>query len=273
MIYELCLLHDGEIVPHPTTYERDDTDFKGCRPAEAVTYDALYPTLQPVSTAFPVRQSVTYSKRWPSVALLGVNKAIQHEAAIILFGKNVWRISETELSDCNHMWEIYNSYFQQIVTSFDMRDVTPRQLMDVTDNILGCGNIDGEEEKFYEDDDAREYTHKVRIEKMREIWKFKRDMLEGMQLKSLVLDIRNLFCPGGCCRVPIINQLCLDLKQRGPWYKLKPNLEDELVDSHKTDIEAKRLTNVKVVGLRHPKEARLIRQRWGLDLAALLVRN
>ncbi len=257
LIYEHCLLHDGEINPHPIYFERTELESKGCVPAKRMNFGDI--------SMFRIT-NVRYSKQLPSVALLGVNHAIQHEAATILYGKNVWRISDTQLFagfrmfDMFDMFDSYSSYFRHIVTSFDMRDVHPQHLMGITNHVM---NTSGDYDKEHYGMGRR--IHDMRIDSLCATWAFKQSSLEQMRLKSLVFDFRNLFCPNGCCRLSVIKLLCEQLGQDGPWYRLEPAFTFESQATNSTTNEAKRSTDVKVVGLRNPQEKRLIQNMWGLD--------
>lgn len=262
MIYEICLLHDGEINPHPTDYERIEIKFKGGVPAKMMSDHILNPSL---------KSPVKYSRQWPSVALLGVNKAIQDEAATILFGKNVWRLSGLALESrsMSDLWENYRKYFLHVTTSFDMRDITPPQLMYIT-NVVSKWRIEkGKNIEVSDSGDTGLSTHNCRIKAMRANWNVKRSFLEGMQLKSLVFDIRNLFCPSGCCRFSIIKQFCEHLGTEGQWSRLWQKSGRSLSTAAEFDAEAVTRTDIKIVGLKVPEERRPFQKLWGLDLEDL----
>ena len=256
LIYEHCLLYDGEINPHPTWFERIEMEERDCVPAKMMNCGNIGIFRKP---------NMRYSKQWPSVALLGVKRAIQREAATILFGKNVWRISDTQQCAGINIFDSYSSYFRHIVTSFDMRDVHPQQLMKITNYIMATLGIYGEETDSRIGTRRTEAIHNLRNRALCITWAFKRMSLERMQLKTLVLDIRNLFCLNGCCRLSVIKLLCEQLGRRGPWYRLEQAISSDSL-AHFTPIEAKRSTDVKVVGLGYPQEARLIQEIWGLDI-------
>ncbi len=251
LIYDHCLLHDGEINPYPRYFERTEMESTYCYPAKMMSFGDIG-TFR--------KANLRYSKQWPSVALLGVNRAIQREAATILYGKNVWRISDTQLCAKFDIFDNYSNYFRHIVTSFDMRDVHPQRLMGITNHVIStCG---GYGQGHY---GIGRRIHDLRINEFGSIWAFKRLSLERMQLKSLVFDFCNLFCPNGCCRLSVTKLLCERLGQDGPWYRLEHAIPSDSL-TYFTPNEAKRSTDVKVVGLRYPQEAWLIQEIWGLDI-------
>lgn len=258
MIYKYCLIHHEDIDPHPPNYN-----------APLIKAQDKHTWALIKGFKRRLNERIGFSKEWPSVSLLGVNKAIRHEAATILFGKNVWWISDVDVHGMN-IWETYRHYFRHIATSFDMRDVTGNQLLAVSNKVLERGIVGDEEASVScESPITRKHTHDLRIATMRSIWLFKVKLLQNMQLHSLVLDVDNLLCPSACCRVSMISSLCINMGSNGPWYQKLPFswIDDSLAESDTLGPTAtKRYTDVKVIGLRNLDEARMVQRHWGLDI-------
>ncbi len=101
MIYEYCLVVRYELKPHPTDYER-------------------YEIQRPLP-------------RRPDIALLGTNKQINAEAATVLYGKNLWRVShQSNIAEQPEIWKKNVSLFRHVIVSFDFRDLHQSQLLELT---------------------------------------------------------------------------------------------------------------------------------------------
>ena len=132
----------------------------------------------------------------------------------------------------------------------------------------------------------------------RTFW-WKHELINWMvpTLKSLVIDVENLYCPRGCCRDPLLRDLCLRLSQYAPYYRLKLDgsltpvendcfwLNDERVGNWKEisargsekvgEIESispkavnlalrvKHKVDVKVIGFNDDRERDNFRKPWG----------
>ena len=97
MIYEHCLVVDYTIMPYEEFY------WVRCKGLE-------------------------YWRPRPTVALTAVNKSIGAEAAQVLFGKNVWRISSTtrlpflQRKPGLSVWGLYATLFRKVKITFDEMD-------------------------------------------------------------------------------------------------------------------------------------------------------
>ena len=260
LIYEHCLLYDGEIIPFPNKYERQEVEgwlqFSNDRilspprgPKKAGGQDAFlgYPYIK--------REALQTVNR-PCVALLGVNSTIRDEAASILFGKNVWRISSKSYvqEDKAGLWETYAKYFRYVVTRFDACDVDEAQLLDIS-----MEEIDRVEEDFgHFDQTGTAHTHLKQLSLLKDGVIAKRNILHQMNLKSLSFDFWNTFCPIGCCRREALQSCLICLGSKGPWYKLGREQDD--------DLEIKQRTDVNALGLKNDEEKKLFWETWGLKV-------
>lgn len=119
LIYGYCLLHDGEIIPYPNYDEKEQIIESGKKPAK--TCFGRIGTEKDLQSC----AGIVYAADWPSVALLAVNKVIQEEAAVILFGQNVWRLSFVEflgMGDEEVLWDKHQSHFRHITTHISETD-------------------------------------------------------------------------------------------------------------------------------------------------------
>ena len=90
LIYGYCLIHDGEIIPYPTVDEVKQIEASGGTPAKR---SMIRKSIEYNERELRSCAETKYATDWPSIALLGVSKGIREEAAILLFGMNVWRLS------------------------------------------------------------------------------------------------------------------------------------------------------------------------------------
>lgn len=161
MIYEYCLIVEGQINPYPTEYEK-----------------------QELMRPFP---------RKPDVSLLQVNKLIRAEAGIILYGKNLWRLSYNKAED--PMWEVSKKLIRRLMVNFDVRD------LDSTDQLetsLKARMFCYETHDTSISDMCHSYLGAKLIE---EIWWWKIRMISQMMLTTLALDFTNCYCTHFCCRL------------------------------------------------------------------------
>ena len=157
MIYEYCLVVEGEINPYPTDYERNEL----MRP-------------------FP---------RKPDVALLQVSSVVQAEAKIVLFGKNLWRLSYNKKND--PMWDAYGELVRKLIISFDVRDLDSNDRLQTA--IFEWGYQDNWE-------DLKDKCHNQACNDLiDDVWWWKISRISEMMLTGLILDFTNCYCPNGCC--------------------------------------------------------------------------
>lgn len=164
-IFEYCLLVEGEINSYPTRFEKEDG----------------------------------YVQKRPSAALLSVNEALRAHAAPILYGKNIWRIS----NDFN--WDVF-SYdrskgalkgwqcswwlIRHVTISFDYRDYDPSSMLQISREALEneCTSLEPAE--------LADWIHDRRKGKAYDWWYGRAAWILDPPLESLEVD-----CPSGCCRM------------------------------------------------------------------------
>ncbi len=170
MIYEYCLVVNYELNPHPTDYEQ-------------------YEMQRPLP-------------RKPDVALLKTNKQIHDEAAIVLYGKNIWRVShQSNIAVKHQIWRNV-SLFRHVVVSFDFRDLHSSQLLEISRAVHKSGRtIETEAEEAF----VSAMIHADRRYDLESPWMAKARWVGEMHLKTIVLDFSNAYCPSGCCRAHMTN--------------------------------------------------------------------
>ena len=259
LIYERCLMYDGQITPFLRNYERMVED----RPPQLIPWagcerrrkDDLGPFV-----GYPRhKRNARQTEKIPCVALLRVNSTIRNEAAIILFGKNVWQLSSAsyERNDRYSLWRTYAKYFRHIVTRFEARDVDETKLLDIEMREMARIEDDSEDSDHF-DQAGSIITHQEKVSLLRDEFTAKRDILQRMNLKSLSLDFSSLSCPAGCCRREALQSCLVCLGSVGPWYRLERERD--------RGLEAKTETSVKVLGLKDEKERNLFWETWGLKV-------
>ncbi len=161
MIYDYCLLVQGEIIPYPTYYEKEE-----------------------IGRPLPQK---------PDIALLQVNKQIRAEAADMLYGQHVWRLSYNSTEDS--MWNSSTEFIRKVVVNFDAQDLVSSALITMT--RLENGQEGAPLTKF------GDVCHNAGcVELVEKIWSWKIGMIAKMtKLTDLTLDFTNCSCPHGCCRL------------------------------------------------------------------------
>lgn len=99
--------------------------------------------------------------------------------------------------------------------------------------------------------------HKIGLEDMKSDYAWRSEELSGMQLKSLVFNVEDLFCPRGCCRHRMLEIFCKSMGREGPWHRLEAD-EEVLKECRKTRI--------KVLGLQDDSEKEIFMEIWGLEV-------
>ena len=245
-IYEHCLLYDGVIDPFPNKEEHP--------------YNYGAPTLRDIERSIrEIKNEPCVAREIqnkPCVALLGVNSKIRDEAASTLFGKNTWRLSfGTVLQDKKYRWwETYAQYFRHLVTSFDDRDADEIKLLDLymEEQII---------KRAFEDSDhfnpaGTADIHQRQLSIMKDGFIAKKNILLQMELKTLSIELRDLFCPSQCCRREALQTLLIHLGSTGPWYRLE--------QERGRDRDSKPRTDIKLLGLEDDKERKFFWDTWGL---------
>lgn len=259
MIYGYCLIHHDAIIPFPTMKERNSIKRNGQEPAR-LWLGAVDQNLHSNC------HSKVYAADWPSVALLGVNKTVNQEAAKILFGKNTWHLSYIRYlphGEESRFWRRYAKYFRHISIRFTMNDVLPRDLFRTT-------NVRRSLPGSYNERTLAAAIHDDRIWMLAKTFAWKRRRLLEMNLDSLIFDVEDLFCPNGCCRSEILEILCVNMGREGIWYALKPHMTTRSFfkapsthGQYTRDIETKRQRKVEVVGLVGDEEKDIFERHWG----------
>ncbi|KAL8948528.1 MAG: hypothetical protein Q9222_005296 [Ikaeria aurantiellina] len=185
MIYEYCLVVQGEIVPYPAEYEYPR--YKGDKKSD---------------------QEDNYMKRKPDVALLQVNKQIGEEARQILHGRNLWRVSLPSTKRNGESWRTVLSMYENVyesvrhvVTSFDVRDLGLEQSIKFHEgwnNRLPSPSYNDTDPAPQSRLDNIHYDRKLKLERR---WDRKIDAMVPLSRETLIIDITNCWCPFGCCRM------------------------------------------------------------------------
>ena len=193
-IYNFLLVSQNPIIPYPTAYEREEILRAGGRPARPWLPDEI----ENVDLALRTLHTQRYSDHWPCISLLGVNSNIRHEAMDVLFSKNTWT-----LTLCWHMsdvvvpeiYEVYSGKFKHLTARFDMRDVPQSAILwrlKSERDVLPLQTRNPIEEPAQ--------SHSRFQTMLEDVIGLKFAYLSAMQLNTCILDVGNLYCPGGCCR-------------------------------------------------------------------------
>lgn len=178
MIYGLCLVYPYELIPFPTRYEVDEDD-------EDDEVDEARP------------------KPWN--ALLFVNKEISKEAAIVFYGKNIWRLSDSaaQIADMSNdyegpprLWTRHLESMCHITIALDGRAVKQPTIWELgRDKYRKGGYSRFKEGQLFED------IHSDLLDLLADKWTQKLEMLSCIDnLKSLKVDLSNAYCPNAHCR-------------------------------------------------------------------------
>ncbi|KAL8860701.1 MAG: hypothetical protein Q9178_002731 [Gyalolechia marmorata] len=116
-IYEICLVMKGEIAPFP-----GPKDHLSCLAANRVQ-----------------SQQEFYANQKPEVVLLQLNKQINIEATLILYGQNLWRVSQWDKNSSKRnkpFWSKAGKFVRHVVISLNHNDLpfditwgTPREAL------------------------------------------------------------------------------------------------------------------------------------------------
>ena len=259
LIYGYCLIHDGDIIPYPSIDEREAIEASGGKPAKRCfeRKGSDHGEEQMIRSC----GGITYALDWPSVALLGVSKRIQEEAAVVLFGMNVWRLSIVEhrgMWEEKYLWYHYAQHFRHITTHMSMNNAGNR--LQITKDTRATGKKEN-----WSFDKMQRSIHETGCQYMYDTFEWRREILIEMRLKSLVFSVENLFCPSGCCRGDMIYSFCEGMGDEGPWHRLE--IDKRVAELFKlVSVEEKRKTDIKVLGLEDHLEKMIFMQRWGLEV-------
>lgn len=261
-IYEYCLLYSGEIIPFPRAHERELSKRSRQLEEDTKLRAGHIPRQKVVRNAFlgypKVKREALQTESKPCISLLGVNSMIREEAARILFGKNIWRLSSRIYTkdDRYRLWETFAKYFRHIITTFDTRDTDETRVLDLL--MGGCDRDEEDSEDSDHFDQAGSAALRAnQLSCLRDGFVMKRKVLQHMNLKTLSFDFSQLF--NGCSFRHEALQSCLEcLGSIGPWYKL----DHEPEGGSKNKLE----TDVKVLGLKNEKEKKLFWETCGLKV-------
>ena len=156
------------------------------------------------------KKDLTFRKALPTVALLGVSKLVQLEAAEYLYGWNTWRITSVApiflrtLPSRYAFWTLWTlraDYFKNMVAVFEQRDIDQEamrvEMCEMRESFSGASL----EERMQE-------AHFLCGEIMRDSWITKVWALARMRnLASLSIDVGRLTCYAGCCRQETLENL------------------------------------------------------------------
>ena len=185
MIYSHCdLVVDVEIIPYPTPHERDSGQYQCEQPC------------------------------YPSVALLRVNHQIRTEALEIILSKNTWRLPSGPLPWgrfrlpsgpllWGNIFTQHPKHFLSVTVAFDQHDL-PSDLKSL---------ISRRTQSYPRHDQtptARGVDiHAQYLSEIEDQWENKARLLCWMliigQVQSIVVDLEDLACPSGCCRLQLLH--------------------------------------------------------------------
>lgn len=177
MIYKFCLCVEGTVIPYPDDLDRLD---KRCLPA---------------------------------VALLAVSRSIREEALPVLFGMNTWRINgeieePADLTDddeydedkCDLLWKRYGSRIKHIELIYSFRSV------EVPDYYGAF--VEAHQQSHLNRTERADLVHSDILDALNIYWEdMKAKMGYCTSIKSIKIDILELFCPFGCCRKDIVRDV------------------------------------------------------------------
>lgn len=222
MIYKLCLVVHGEIVPYKENYDRDTAQ--------------------------------DYTEDKPMIALLAVDKVIRQEAASIFYGKNVWRITSKadDLAKASYtlisialsgghepktIWIVHARRFRRVIIYAHRLDVNDLDF-DVLSSIARSTAAMDLHQRM-----AR--AHKRNFNRMLGSWSTKFSLILDMpKLISVTFNVDKLYCLNGCCRVRILREFFLhfsdcweDYLRNGPRNEMIKNLRAAYVVGLKSGRE------------------------------------
>ncbi len=178
MIYGLCLVYPYELVPFPARYKVDEDDED---------------------------DEVAEARPKPWNALLFVNKEISKEAAIVFYGKNIWRLSDSaaQIADKSNDYEgppqLWTRHLQSmchITIALDGRTVKQSTIWELGRDKYCKGGYSYDKERQLLGD-----IHSELLELLEAKWTRKLKMLSRINdLKSLKMNLSNAYCPNAHCR-------------------------------------------------------------------------
>jgi hypothetical protein len=231
-ILELCLVVEGPINPYPAQYESKD----------------------------PFAET----NRQPDVALLEVDKVMNQEATEILYSKNTWRLNLHYVGDASdtpmmfsltngRIWAVHQKYIRHIFTSFDMRDFTSDTALDFARSAHRI-RLDGMTQQ-----ERREEIHTNMTEELLSDYAWKYKLILNLPTLSVIFDLKNLYCPMGCCRADLLGRLCHNIFHRLASHGQPPIRKE--VSHFFTNSE----TKYTIIGLERRAERDLVLNCWARE--------
>lgn len=232
------MLYHGEIIPFPYEYERKEAK------------NAYLGYSRTKSNGREADKTLC-------VALLTVNRMIHQEAAAMLCGRNIWRLSKVPgsyLTASDAFWNRYRPLFRHAVLNLDVRDAdqtdvlksTREAMREIQDRSVHVLDSTGEVNQS-----AKTLIHEKRMSALATAFFYKVSNVRQMELHTLTVNFENLMCPGGCCRRYAFDRVCSMLGTYGPWCE-REGYDDGAM--------------VKVLGLWDEMERDSIRERWDLEV-------
>ena len=210
-----------------------------------------------------IAQDKQRTKEWastdrPSLAPLQVSLQIHREAVVVFFGQNLWRLSCEALGlqklDCaeRDFWRGYRPLFRHITVQYQMCDVSHKALF-LSDKQarIKCKGILKPKLDWW--------IHLYRLLELEDDWRFKRNILQRLNLKTLDMDFENFFCPSGCCRDSLWKRFAHVMRNRGPWYLTEPPASNSFMVPN---VAKKCETKITVTDLEE-SEKDILAEHWG----------
>ena len=145
----------------------------------------------------------------PCVALLSVNKQIRAEARPILYGINCWLLDTVPIHT-SPFNIVEPNLFEKIDIAFGGDDLPYLDRLSMASSMHEPNFDFGYSVPLTEDEKNSErmlHIHQMCIAQIFQAWNEKVDMLKTMKnLRSVGVDLEELFCPTGCCRIGLLDE-------------------------------------------------------------------
>lgn len=165
MIYGHCLVVNRKIVPYTIAYDHES----GIKP-------------------------FSWSNNDLGISLFAVNKLIREGALNTFYGKNAFELGGER--ETTALWGRNRRRFRHISIDLGRQDLEPVMSIHIFEHYLRDPSFAGSSQQ-----EIAGKIHSKRMEDLLHSWKLKAMAIGSMKLKSLTIDIKNLDCPEGCCRV------------------------------------------------------------------------
>ena len=188
-ILELCLFVEGTINPYPAPHE-DKDQFAKCN-------------------------------RKPDIALLKVNKLLNSEATDIFYKNNTWQLSSPlplyyPPFEEDMIWKFHSGRILHLGIVMDMYDLPPDTILK-TAKKADEGSLTG--------DYRSTFVHQRCFRAALQTWEWKAAVMLEIIPSTLEVDMKNMYCPVGCCRNEFIDLwrgvmrgvVCVSDGPRGYW--------------------------------------------------------